>query len=65
MFNRILVPLDGSMFAERALEPALNLAQANKSELILLRSVIPVHMMMPEFAGEYECSNFAQISCTH
>ncbi|HLF02746.1 MAG TPA: universal stress protein [Anaerolineales bacterium] len=37
MFKKILVTLDGSEFAERALEPALQFARQFKSELILLR----------------------------
>jgi nucleotide-binding universal stress UspA family protein len=35
--KRILVPLDGSPLAERALKPALKLAQAVSAELVLLR----------------------------
>ena len=38
--KRVLVPLDGSMRAEQALEPALKLAQALSAELILLRVTI-------------------------
>ncbi|MFW6097994.1 MAG: universal stress protein [Chloroflexota bacterium] len=37
LFKRILVPLDGSGLAERALEPAIRMAQADDAELILLR----------------------------
>ena len=37
MFNRILVPLDGSELAERALEPALHIARQLKGEIFLLR----------------------------
>jgi len=36
MFNKILVPLDGSELAERALNPALTLVQQVKGEAILL-----------------------------
>lgn len=36
MFHRILIPLDGSELAERALPPAVQLAQAAHSEIILL-----------------------------
>ena len=35
--KRILVPLDGSLLAERALKPAVKLAQAVSAELVLLR----------------------------
>ena len=37
--RKILVPLDGSPLAERALEPALSLAKAVDSDVILLRVV--------------------------
>jgi nucleotide-binding universal stress UspA family protein len=41
MFTRILVPLDGSAPAERALEPAIRLAKHFGGEVILLRVVVP------------------------
>jgi len=40
MFEKILVTLDGSGVAEKALEPAFTLAQAFESEVILLRVVM-------------------------
>jgi len=40
MFNRILVPLDGSAFSEAALEPAVALARCLGSEIELLRVAI-------------------------
>lgn len=39
MFDRILVPLDGSELAEQALEPAFGIAREFGSEVILLRVV--------------------------
>jgi nucleotide-binding universal stress UspA family protein len=39
MASRILVPLDGSSLAERALSCALTLAQALPAELVLLRAI--------------------------
>ena len=36
-FKKILVPLDGSEFAERALEPALAIAKAMTAEMVLFR----------------------------
>jgi len=54
MFKRILVPLDGSPEAERALNPAWRVAQATHGEIFLLRSMQAVHMMMPAVATEYE-----------
>ncbi|MCL7455053.1 MAG: universal stress protein [Anaerolineae bacterium] len=41
-FERILVPLDGSEFAEMALEPALAIARAMGSELVLFRVAQPI-----------------------
>ena len=41
MFHRILVPLDGSELAERALEPAMRLAKQFGGEITLLRVVVP------------------------
>lgn len=54
MLERILVPLDGSNFAERALKPALDIARAVNGQLILLRSVVFTPTALPDFAGEYE-----------
>lgn len=54
MFQKILVPLDGSPEAERALNPAVLVAQAVGGEITLLRSMKVVHMMMPAMATEYE-----------
>ena len=39
MYNRILVPLDGSDLSERALQPALQLAEQFGSQVILLRVI--------------------------
>lgn len=40
MFQRILVPLDGSSRAERALPVATRLAQASGGAVVLLRVVV-------------------------
>lgn len=45
--RKILVPLDGSDLAERALEPALSLAQAVNSNVYLLR-IVSMREPMPE-----------------
>ena len=42
MFKRVLVPLDGSMLAELALEPALHLAQQADGIVYLMR--VPVYV---------------------
>lgn len=49
--KRILVPLDGSMRAEQALEPALKLAQAVSAELVLLRVTIMPQMPVELVVG--------------
>ena len=41
MFERIIVPLDGSRFAEAALAPARELARAFGSRIVLVRAVPP------------------------
>ncbi len=41
MIERVLVPLDGSMLAEVALEPALHLAQRNSGSIYLMR--VPIY----------------------
>lgn len=41
-FEKILVPLDGSEFAERALGPALAIAQPMEAELVLFRVAQPI-----------------------
>ena len=48
MFTKILVPLDGSAFAERALPPALVLAQRAEAQLSLLRAVAPERMLVAD-----------------
>jgi nucleotide-binding universal stress UspA family protein len=50
IFKRILVPLDGSPMAERALVPALALAEAISARVIVLRVVIPLSLNLdPNF----------------
>jgi nucleotide-binding universal stress UspA family protein len=51
MFSKILVPLDGSDLAERALDPAIRLALAENGEIILLSIPYLKHMIMREKAG--------------
>lgn len=48
MYSRILVPLDGSQLAERALEPALEMARATDAEIILLEAVQDSLAPVPE-----------------
>lgn len=50
MFERIIVPLDGSRFAEAALAPARELAQAFGSRIVLVRAV-PPHGLPSVIAG--------------
>lgn len=51
MFSKILVPLDGSKLAERALEPALALGRKYKGEALLLRVPIPEPALIPSVDG--------------
>ena len=48
MFGKILVPLDGSELAERALEPAYALSRQAEGSLILLRGVAPEKILVPD-----------------
>ena len=51
MFKKILVPLDGSKLSERALGPALALAQQVGGEVILLSVPVLKHMFVMDKAG--------------
>lgn len=53
MFTKILVPLDGSELAERALTPALTLAQRGAGRLVLIQVPAPDLAALPEVAGGY------------
>jgi nucleotide-binding universal stress UspA family protein len=53
MFGKILVPLDGSQLAERALKPALALARSAKGEVYLLQVTQPQEMLVPHHGGGY------------
>lgn len=56
MFNRILVTLDGSELAERALRPAFELADKFSSVVVLLRVAVPSDvpvMALPGMGGLY------------
>ncbi len=47
MFDKILVPLDGSPLSEGALPPALEVARRFEARVILFRtSVLPEHLMV-------------------
>ncbi len=50
MFERIIVPLDGSRFAEAALAPARELARSFGSRIVLVRAVRP-HGLPSVFPG--------------
>jgi nucleotide-binding universal stress UspA family protein len=51
MFKRILVPLDGSTRAERAIPIAARIAQASQAQIILLQVVRPLSDYWPYFMG--------------
>lgn len=50
MYDKILVPLDGSETAERGLQEAIRLAQALRSQLVLLH-VVSDYPLMVEMAA--------------
>ena len=50
-FRHLLVPLDGTTFAEEALDPAMMLAGAFNAHLTLLRVVAPVNLPTPVYAA--------------
>jgi nucleotide-binding universal stress UspA family protein len=52
MFERIMVPLDGSQLAERALPYAAELAQKYHGQLFLLMAVTPSTEILREMATE-------------
>ena len=56
MFKDILVPLDGSMLAERALAPAASIAEAMSAKLTLLR-VVPQFAILAAAPMLYEEMN--------
>lgn len=53
MFDRIVVPLDGSPLAEHALPTAQRLAQASRAalRLVLVHQPVPVSALPPDVAG--------------
>lgn len=53
MFTKILVPLDGSELAERALVPAIALAKRGAGSLVLVQAPAPDLTTLPEVAGGY------------
>jgi nucleotide-binding universal stress UspA family protein len=48
MYSKILVPLDGSKLAERALETALEMARTTDAEIVLLEAVQDSLAPVPE-----------------
>ncbi len=51
MIKKVLVPLDGSELAERALEPAFEIARAGRGEVILLSVPVYQPIMAPSAAN--------------
>jgi nucleotide-binding universal stress UspA family protein len=56
MFKKILVPLDGSALAERAIEQVEKMAQGTGAEVLLLK-VVPAPLGKAPEAGQAEESN--------
>ncbi len=61
MFNRILVPLDGSELAEKALQPAVKLARKIGGELVLLAAA----SVQQVFVTEMTAYSASQIETEH
>jgi nucleotide-binding universal stress UspA family protein len=53
VFDRILVPLDGSLLAEQSITPAVSLARINGATITLLKVVTPVRQRLD---GQLESS---------
>jgi len=51
MFNKIIVPLDGSQVAEQALKSAVAIAQQTKAQIILLQAPVFKDVIIPSEAG--------------
>jgi nucleotide-binding universal stress UspA family protein len=51
MVKKILVPLDGSALAERAIQPALALARQDGAEVVFMRVPVMAHMFIPAEGG--------------
>ncbi|MCA9982129.1 MAG: universal stress protein, partial [Anaerolineales bacterium] len=52
-FKKVLVPLDGSQLAERAIKPALALTRPCFGEVYLLQVTQPQEMLVPHHGGGY------------
>ena len=60
MYSKILVPLDGSKFGERAVPQAEEIGQATKAEIILFQVVQNPIRSVPIAAGKKEETNATQ-----
>lgn len=58
MYERILVPLDGTPIAEQALRPAASIARAAGAHLYLATAAIPSAMGLPELPYEASLGEF-------
>lgn len=54
MFKQILIPLDGSPYAEKAIAPALEIAQAFDSEITLVRVPEPMRNKLDDLEGGHQ-----------
>lgn len=52
MFNKVLVPLDGSRYSARALPYAVEIAKRFSSEVLLLQVVQPTPIKIPPVGGD-------------
>jgi nucleotide-binding universal stress UspA family protein len=62
MYKKILVPLDGSALAERALNHAVEIARGTGAELILLEVVTPPLAAVPEAGFTEEIRSVQEVA---
>ena len=63
MFQRILVPLDGSTRAERAIPVAARIARASHGSVVLVRVVSTVIEFWPYMAPQPALTQMANDTC--
>jgi nucleotide-binding universal stress UspA family protein len=62
MLNKIIIPLDGSDLAERALSPAIQLARRAEAPVILVRSIEPERIVVTDI---YALGSYGAARPTH
>jgi nucleotide-binding universal stress UspA family protein len=62
MYSKILVPLDGSVLAERATQHAVEIARGTEAEIILLQVVQAPLSKVPEVGMSEEVKSFQEVA---